>query len=106
MAAMTQRSLAMGATSPSSRPPPTWSSVTTTTGLMSFVWERSTGTITRITDDDHGSHYPAVSADGRYVAFWGQRDVLVWDRTHWDHHPHHERQRPRGSGGVGSGHLG
>ncbi|HET6954653.1 MAG TPA: hypothetical protein VFI47_30090 [Acidimicrobiales bacterium] len=58
-----------------------------------FVWDRGTSTMTRITDGDRGSHSPAISADGRYIAFAssatdlvagdvnGVYDVFLWDAT-------------------------
>jgi Tol biopolymer transport system component len=65
-----------------------------TNGFMDvFVWDRATGTTTRITDGNGMSRLPSVSADGRYVAFDsmasnlvpddtnGFMDVFVWDRA-------------------------
>ncbi|WCO69269.1 DUF4214 domain-containing protein [Iamia majanohamensis] len=42
-----------------------------------FVWDRTTGTTTRITDGDEDSGRPAVSADGRHVAFASLAGDLV-----------------------------
>jgi Tol biopolymer transport system component len=58
-----------------------------------FVWDRTTGTTTRVTDGDGGSFDPSISGDGRLVAFTsaatdlvpgdvgGRDDVFVWHRT-------------------------
>lgn len=64
-----------------------------------FLWDRTTGTTTRVSTSrdgatpDSGSYQPAISGDGRYVAFQsyatdlvrsdpnGLPDVFVWDRT-------------------------
>jgi Tol biopolymer transport system component len=46
-----------------------------------YLWDRSTGATTRITDGGG----PAISADGRYISYtrWVQdgEEVFVWDRT-------------------------
>lgn len=56
-----------------------------------FVWDAVTGTTARITDGDNHSVLPAISADGRYIAYTsyasnlvpddinGAGDVFVWD---------------------------
>jgi Tol biopolymer transport system component len=58
-----------------------------------FVWDASTGATTRITDGNGESRAPAISADGRYIAFYSSAsnlvpddtndaaDVFVWDAT-------------------------
>lgn len=63
-----------------------------------YSWDRTTGTVTRVTDGDQDEHDPAghtteatVSADGRFVAFGTSAqqlpeepdgfDGFVWDRT-------------------------
>ena len=56
-----------------------------------FLWDRATGTTTRITDGNHDSQMPVISADGRTIAFTSEasnlapeepnyfdRDVFVW----------------------------
>jgi Tol biopolymer transport system component len=51
-----------------------------------FVWDRSTGTTTLVTQDARGGH-PSISGDGRFVAYHGAAtdtvpaDVFRWDRT-------------------------
>ncbi|HZA87335.1 MAG TPA: hypothetical protein VE466_10670 [Acidimicrobiales bacterium] len=57
-----------------------------------FVWDRDTGATARITDGNAWSQEPAISVDGRYVAYYsfasnlvpddtnGFADVFVWDR--------------------------
>ena len=56
-----------------------------------FVWDATTGATARITDGDNHSVLPAISADGRYIAYTsyasalvpddsnGAGDVFVWD---------------------------
>jgi Tol biopolymer transport system component len=46
-----------------------------------FVWDRLTGTIARVTDGDGDSSNPAISSDGRAVAFWSAAGNLVADDT-------------------------
>jgi len=61
-----------------------------------FVWDRTTGVTTRITNGDDRSLTPAISATGRFVVFRSQAtdlvpggpadpvgtaDVFVWDRS-------------------------
>jgi Tol biopolymer transport system component len=61
-----------------------------------FVWDATTGASTRITDGNGDSFGPAISADGRYIAFQSaasnlvpgdssdtndKPDVFVWDAT-------------------------
>src|SRR5207344_32485 len=57
-----------------------------------FVWDHKTGTVTRFTNGYNGSGQPAISADGRYIAFecsvtmtppifFSQREVFMWDRS-------------------------
>lgn len=58
-----------------------------------FSWDRTTGTLTRVTDGNRESAEPTISADGRYIAFSSRatnlvagdpstvEDVFVWDRT-------------------------
>ena len=65
-----------------------------TNGFMDvFVWDRASGSTTRITDGNGMSRLPSISADGRYVVFDsmasnlvpddtnGFMDVFVWDRA-------------------------
>lgn len=61
-------------------------------GVEVFVWDRTTGTTQRITHGNAWSESPSISADGRFIAFFGDssdllardrnraRDVFVWDR--------------------------
>ncbi|MDO9457347.1 hypothetical protein [Nocardioides sp.] len=46
--------------------------------LDAYVWERGTGTITRV---GRSAAEPSISADGRWVAFTSGTDVLLRDRT-------------------------
>jgi Tol biopolymer transport system component len=71
--------------------PPTTEASTTTTSVPAPPGGE--GTIRRLTDGDSASVLPAVSADGRYVAYYssasnlvpddtnGFMDVFVWDRA-------------------------
>lgn len=58
-----------------------------------FLWDRTTGETARITDGDEDSGRPALSADGRHIAFMSLAsdlvaddddpliDIFTWDRT-------------------------
>ncbi|MFV0460955.1 MAG: DUF4214 domain-containing protein [Actinomycetales bacterium] len=57
-----------------------------------FVWDKNTGTTTRITNGNNSRWAPAISADGRYITYHsdanlvpndtnGHRDVFVWDNN-------------------------
>lgn len=60
--------------------------------VMLSACDGTPGTVERVTDGDGQSHYPAISADGRFVAFYSQasnlvpgdtnstNDVFLWDR--------------------------
>ena len=97
--AATRRSRRTGASSPSARMPPTWCRATPTTVRDVFVRDRQTGTTRRVSVGSGGAQGnghqlggPAISADGRFVAFGscatnlvpgdtnGCSDVFVRDR--------------------------
>lgn len=46
-----------------------------------FIYDRSSGGLTRITDGNDGSYAAAISADGRYVVYFSFADNLVPDDT-------------------------
>jgi uncharacterized repeat protein (TIGR01451 family) len=58
-------------------------------GYDVFVHDRETGETTRVsvasdgTEANYGSHYPSISADGRYVAFDSDASNLVPGDTNW-----------------------
>lgn len=58
-----------------------------------YVWDRATGTSTRLSPSSDAADEPGISADGRYVTWshwantsngtetWEQRNVVLWDRN-------------------------
>ena len=82
-AASARRSRRTGASSPSSRTPPTWCRATPTARRDVFVRDRQTGTTRRVSVGSGGvqgnglSFGPAISADGRFVAFESDATNLV-----------------------------
>ena len=81
--ASTRRSRRTGGSSPSARTPPTWCRATPTAACDVFVRDRQTGTTRRVSLGPGGvqgngfSGGPAISADGRFVAFDSAATNLV-----------------------------